>query len=240
MRLTVLGCDGPYPREGGACSSYLVEGERAQILLDMGSGSLAHLQRYASIKELDAICLSHLHYDHMADIFLLKYAFGLYGARGEAFKRPTLFMPKTPKPLFQEIAAGDYFHVVAVEDGYKAEVEGLSLTFTALPHPVENYGVWVEEGDKRLAYTGDTTVSPRLEAFSKDASLFLVDGGLLERHKTPTAPHLTVGEASSLGRGAKRTLITHLFPGYTREELERECLPSAEFVALDRQYEIGK
>ena len=38
MRLTVLGCNGPYPAPEGACSGYLVEAEGAALQLDLGSG----------------------------------------------------------------------------------------------------------------------------------------------------------------------------------------------------------
>ena len=54
MKLTILGCYGPYPSPQGACSSYLVEGGGVRILLDMGNGSLANLER---LTEIDACLL---------------------------------------------------------------------------------------------------------------------------------------------------------------------------------------
>src|SRR5438105_5933281 len=67
MRLTVLGCAGSFPSVDSACSAYLVEADGFGLMLDFGSGSLSALQRYADLRRVDAILLSHLHPDHMMD-----------------------------------------------------------------------------------------------------------------------------------------------------------------------------
>ena len=48
MKLTILGEYGPFAPAGGACSSYLLQGKKGgNILLDLGNGGLAQLQKYA-------------------------------------------------------------------------------------------------------------------------------------------------------------------------------------------------
>ena len=76
MRLTILGNNGPYPAPGGACSGYLLESDsgRTSLLLDCGPGVLAQLTQRVAVEDLDAIALSHLHYDHMSDMLPLHYA----------------------------------------------------------------------------------------------------------------------------------------------------------------------
>ena len=59
MRLTVLGCNGPYPAPEGACSGYLVEAEGAALQLDLGSGVLARLTGRMPPEELTALLFSH-------------------------------------------------------------------------------------------------------------------------------------------------------------------------------------
>src|SRR4029453_8568818 len=61
MRLTVLGCAGSFPGPDAACSAYLVEADGFRLMLDFGTGSLSALQRYASLKAVDAILLTPLH-----------------------------------------------------------------------------------------------------------------------------------------------------------------------------------
>ena len=77
MRLTILGNNGPFPAPGGACSGYLVESDSGEtrILLDCGTGVLAHLTQLTPDIHLDAVVLSHLHYDHMSDMLPMHYYF---------------------------------------------------------------------------------------------------------------------------------------------------------------------
>ena len=76
MRLTVLGCAGSFPSPDSAASGYLVQADDADgrtwtVLLDLGNGALSPLQRFGDPTELDAIALSHLHADHVADLVVL-------------------------------------------------------------------------------------------------------------------------------------------------------------------------
>jgi ribonuclease BN (tRNA processing enzyme) len=72
MRLTVIGCSGSYPGPESSASCYLVESEHNgrtwRILLDLGSGALGSLQRFASAMDIDGVFLSHLHADHCLDL----------------------------------------------------------------------------------------------------------------------------------------------------------------------------
>ena len=73
MKLTVLGCNGPYPEPDGACSGYLLESGETRVLIDCGTGTLARLTAIMPPEKLDAVILSHLHYDHMSDMLPLIY-----------------------------------------------------------------------------------------------------------------------------------------------------------------------
>ena len=76
MRLTVVGCSGSYPGPDSPASCYLLEAEHDdgtgsrtwRVLLDLGSGALGALQRYADPLAVDAVLLSHLHADHCLDL----------------------------------------------------------------------------------------------------------------------------------------------------------------------------
>ena len=91
MRLTVLGCNGPYPAPEGACSGYLVEAEGAALQLDLGSGVLARLTGRMPPEELTALLFSHWHGDHCSDLLPLIYRLGSVAQRlgGEALVTPT-------------------------------------------------------------------------------------------------------------------------------------------------------
>ena len=68
--LQILGAGGPELNDGFASSGYLLwQNGRARILVDTGSGSLAHLEQAgADINDIQYILYSHLHVDHSADL----------------------------------------------------------------------------------------------------------------------------------------------------------------------------
>ena len=63
MILKILGCNGPYPAPGAACSGYLLTSDsgNTRILIDCGPGVLAQLMAEGGPDSLDAVLLSHLH-----------------------------------------------------------------------------------------------------------------------------------------------------------------------------------
>jgi ribonuclease BN (tRNA processing enzyme) len=74
MKLTILGIWGDYPEVGEATSGYLLEHEGFKYLIDCGSGVLSLLQKTTHLHELDAVLISHDHYDNIADLGCLQYA----------------------------------------------------------------------------------------------------------------------------------------------------------------------
>jgi ribonuclease BN (tRNA processing enzyme) len=68
MRVTVVGCAGSFPGPDSPASCYLLEAEGFRLVIDMGNGALGVLQRFAGLFSIDAICVSHLHADHCADL----------------------------------------------------------------------------------------------------------------------------------------------------------------------------
>ena len=68
MKITTIGWWGAYPDANEASSGYLLESEGYYVLIDCGSGVLSRLQNYIALQNLDAVVLSHYHWDHVADI----------------------------------------------------------------------------------------------------------------------------------------------------------------------------
>ena len=94
MKLTILGEYGPFAPAGGACSSYLLQGKHGgNILLDLGNGGLAQMQKYLSISQIDAVVLTHLHFDHISDLQILGYAL----SQLKLPRKPALYLPKRRK-----------------------------------------------------------------------------------------------------------------------------------------------
>ena len=72
MKLTVIGCAGSFAGPDSPASCYLLEapfeGRTYRLLIDLGSGAFGPLQRYSTIRDIDAVAISHLHADHCFDM----------------------------------------------------------------------------------------------------------------------------------------------------------------------------
>jgi ribonuclease BN (tRNA processing enzyme) len=220
MKLTVLGCAGSFPGPESACSSYLVEAEGFRLLLDFGTGSLSGLQRYATIRSVDAIVLSHLHADHILDacsyVVVRRYApdgpyprLPLYGPAGTAARLAAAYGegPLDDVYDFRELRPGTF------------SVGPFTLTVDRVNHPVETYGMRVEHGGRVLAYSADTAPCEALLRLAHGADLFLCEASYPDGAQNPPDLHLTgreAGEAATKA-GVGRLVLTHLVAAWCSE-----------------------
>ncbi len=235
MKLTILGCQGPYPGPGKATSGYLLEGDGVKLLLDCGSGVLGRLQKHLSPVELTGIFISHFHYDHWADLPVLRYL--LEGGR----RRSPLpvFLP-TGAPEEGQLAQGSVFDPRPVEDETLA-FGPWEISFLRTRHPVPCYAIKVT-GERRFVYSADTGWSEKLPDFFRSADLVLCEAGLVEG-TNGEGVHLTPGQAgaAAAAAGAGRLLLTHLAPERETEEVLREArgiYPASELAKEGESHEF--
>lgn len=216
MRLTVLGCNGPYPEAGGACSGYLVKAGNTRILLECGSGSLAFLTALTEPEKIDAIVLSHLHYDHMSDILPLSFRYAMAG------KTLKVYAPSAPENVRKLLDCPAFEWCDIAKGGQIGEVK-----FTAAPvrHPVPSYAVRFAHEGKVLCYSGDTNTCDNLALFVRDADLFLCDACFTDAMWNENLPHLSAGKAAEISRvaGVKRLMLTHFRPDIAKETLLKDA-----------------
>jgi ribonuclease BN (tRNA processing enzyme) len=249
MKLTVLGCAGSFPGPESACSAYLVEAEGFKLLLDFGPGSLSALQRYAGLRSVDAILLSHLHCDHMMDA--TSYV---------VVRRYAPDGPYPPVPIYapagapERIAAAYSLEEGMLDDVYtfyslqpgSFPIGPFQVAVDRVQHPVETYGVRIEHDGKVLAYSGDTAVCDALMRIAQDADVFLCEASYLDGADNPPGLHLTGREAGEVATkaGAKRLLLTHLVAAWGSESHTQwhasEAFPSGpvEIVRPGARYDI--
>ncbi len=230
MRLTVVGCAGSFPGPEAAASSYLVQADDAagrtwNLVLDLGSGAFGGLQRYVAPDEIDAVGLSHLHPDHMADVcglyVYLKYSPEPLRRRQVAVHGPfgTLSRLGDAYGLEPGESLTDHLAVHAWQPGHPVTVGPMTVRPVAVEHPVPAYGVRVtgpsEEDPTRsvtLAYTGDTDTCPGLDELARGAQVLLAEAAFLEGRDVVRGIHLTgrrAGEAAERGR-CGRLVVTHV------------------------------
>jgi ribonuclease BN (tRNA processing enzyme) len=220
LTVTVLGCSGTYPGAGAACSGYLVRSPSTTVVVDLGSGTLANLQRHVALADVDALVLSHEHPDHWLDVPLLRnamrYMLGLgdlpvYGTAGNLALARTLIDGLEPTLVWH-----------TVTDGSAETIGDLELRFARTDHPVETLAVRVDNGGRSLLYSADT--GPRWRGGDLGGG---VDTLLCEATFAPADEdrhqHLSARQAAALAAsvGADRLVLTHVPPGGDADEQRR-------------------
>ncbi len=215
MKLTVLGCFGPYPPAGGCCSGYLLQEDNCNLLVDCGNGVLSRLQHHLDYKKLNSVILSHLHADHYSDIMIMRYGLEISFQQGERFEPLPLYAPAQPETEFERLPYKNAYNVSALEPGQTLQIG----PFTILPregvHAIPSMAFRIRTASGIFVYSGDTEFDSGLEEFASGADLFLCEANFLEEDIEKGAPnHLSSAQAAQIAAaaGVKRLCLTHHHP----------------------------
>lgn len=229
MQLTVLGSYAPYASAGGACNGYLLQNEGLNIMLDCGHGAFSQLQKYINFRDLHALFISHFHPDHYVDIHALRQAFA--GALRDGTREEPLivYTPLEPKNIYDEINKWeDVFVVIPLEDAMlrKNKFGNLIVQFFPTNHPMPCFGVSITSSGGKFTYTADTAWSAEVVEQCAGSDLILAEASLREVDIAYTSKgHLTASQAGNLAQeaGAKKLVLTHLWPEYNHFQIKREA-----------------
>ena len=181
------------------------------VLLDCGSGVLTLLQNYIDLEQLDAVVLSHYHWDHIADIGCLQYA-----------SRVLMDLGKRPEPLdiyghgedkhFNHLSYLSYCKAHAYDTENGLQLGDLDFTFSRNVHPDPCFSMRIEENAKVLVYIADTEWTDDLVKIAQGADLLLCESSLYDEYIGRIPGHLTSGEAGAVASagGVKQLVLNHL------------------------------
>ncbi len=220
MELTILGSGTIVVSLTRWSPAYLLRACGKTILIDLGPGALRRMVEAGSgILDIDAICLSHFHPDHVADfvplVFASKYAVGSCRARDLTVIAP---------PGFGEFYAGliEVFGDWIVPEAYRLDIReadgsivdlgACCVTTVSVNHSPESIAYRFEGEGASLVYSGDTDWSDGLVTLARGADLLLLECSFPDDMKVPG--HLTPSEAGRLARDARvsHLVLTHLYP----------------------------
>jgi ribonuclease BN (tRNA processing enzyme) len=246
VRLTVLGCYGPYPPAGGACSGYLVQENGCNILLDCGNGVLSRLQEFVDFYKLDAVMVSHLHADHISDLMIMRYGLEIAVKMGLRDKPLPLYSPPEPAIEFERLPYKNAYQLIPLEEKYTLRIGPFTVTTAAGVHAVPALGFRLETDKGVLVYSGDTENHKALVELARDADLFLCEANYLEEDINSGLPnHLSAGQAAAIAAeaGAARLLLTHIYPARDRSRYlaeARQYYAAAELANERVTYDLRK
>ncbi len=189
------------------------------LLLDCGSGVLSRLQRHIGLEELDAVVLSHYHWDHIADIGCLQYAVRVQMDLGSR-RKPLAVYGHAASTRFADLSYLDYCQGYPVDEARPLQLGELRLTFSRNVHPDPCFSIRLERTGSTLVYISDTGWCDALVNTARGADLLLCEASLYDEYRGRIPGHLTAGEAGAIAAraGVRRLVLTHL-PHFGRHHL---------------------
>ncbi len=243
MELTVLGNNGTCPIKDGACASYLLEVGTRKILIDVGNGSVAKLQHICDLSEIDTIIVSHLHFDHIADLFPFKYALETRKYLGENIRKINLYIPVVPDWIEKEISTNDIFSITYINDGFTCSTEQLQLTFKRVVHMGDSFAIRIENEGKTFVYSGDSGQCTQLQEIAKKSDVFLCESTMLDDDANGISHHLSAKQAAQIAQeaGVGKLLLTHFSQPYDAQKYEQKAklfFNNVESTVILKKYQI--
>jgi len=247
-RIVLLGTGCPSPSHIRYGPSTLISTEKHKILIDAGSGVTQRLSEFGlAPSEIDIILITHLHSDHIVDLYQL-YISGWHTGRTKPFKIVgpkgiKKFFDKTVEAYAEELNLrvdwekrpnheGLDINIIEIDNEFIYEEMGIKITSIEVQHqPVEPaYGYQVFVDDKKITYSGDTRYSKNLEKASKNAEYLIhevfVSLAFNEKRMTEDTLknvkdyHSTPKDVGTLAKAAnvKKLILNHFVPPVFDEE----------------------
>jgi len=217
VQITIVGCAGSYPAPDSPASCYLIDTGSFRLVIDLGNGALGQLQRYVSLEEVDAVCLSHLHADHCLDMCGFSVV-KTHHPRGQGRRIPVYapagaqdHLGKALSPDPDSTGMRDSFSFIDLAAG-SLEIGPLRVTTARMNHPVETFGFRIEHDGQVLAYSADTGPEPELLRLAAGADVLLCEASFLDGPDLPPDLHLTARQAGEYAAraGVGELVLTHL------------------------------
>jgi len=247
-RIVLLGTGCPSPSHIRYGPSTLISTKRLKILIDAGSGVTQRLSEFGlAPSEIDIIFITHLHSDHIVDLYQL-YISGWHTGRTKPFK---IVGPKGIKKFFDKTVEayadelnlrvewekrpnheGLEIDITEIDKEYSYEEGSIKIKSIEVQHqPVEPaYGYQILVDDKKITYSGDTRYSINLEKASENAEYLIhevfVDLNFNEKRMTEETLenvkdyHSTPEDVGNLAQAAnvKKLILNHFVPPVFDEE----------------------
>ena len=237
MKITVLGCNGLYPADGINTSGYLLSTENFNMVFDMGSGVFSALKKIIAPESVNAIFISHLHFDHVSDLGVYNYYLESKAKKGEFSGKIKLLVKNDESAVYRAIEGLNYFEIEEYGGDFK-EIMGARLDFYQMKHPVLSHAVTVRLGDKAFGYLADGNVSDNLKTVISLCDLTIAHAPFYKAQSDSSNPHPSAYEIARIAKELKkRVLISHFAPGCDMLALESEIQFASEYCSFVTQGE---
>jgi ribonuclease BN (tRNA processing enzyme) len=202
--LVPIGVGAAYGRAHEAQSSYLVQAAERSVCLDLGAGTLNRLCAVLPPQQLEALVVTHLHPDHMADLLALRVYMAWGPGQGSTLR------VLGPAGLRERLVAftdetgwdGMAFEVIEPPGGEVDLGDGLILRFAEVPHAAPTFAVRADWRGMSVCYGADCAVNDTLPVLAQGCDLLLLECAFGANAVPEGVPHLNAAHAADMARRA--------------------------------------
>ena len=219
LELTPLGTGAAYGLPDQAQSGYLVRAGDTAVALDLGAGTFNRLAAEVDPRDLDAIIITHLHPDHLADLLAAR----VFMAHGPGIGHPLrVHAPPGLMDRLEGIAGGESWAGITAHDlpagAGEMRIGDLVVRHAEVPHLPPTHAVRVEHGGRSITYGADCRPNQDLPALARDTDVLVLECTFGEQEIPDGAMHLNARAAGEMAgeAGARRLLLVHGQPDVDR------------------------
>ncbi len=172
---------------------------------------MSRLQNSIELQQLDAVVLTHYHWDHIADVGCLQYASRVLMDLGKR-RQPLTIYGHTESEQFADLSYLEYCQGHPIDPTSALELGAVKLTFSRNVHPDPCFSIRIEENGRTFAYIADSGYCDDLVRTAREADLLLCEASLYDEYRGKIPGHLTAGEAGTIAARAhaRHLVLTHL------------------------------
>ncbi len=197
LSAVIIGSGSPQFDSERAGPSVLIRYKDQNILVDMGNGSQANLEKLnLNFSKINGILITHHHLDHNEEFMPLFIKTLLTGNKCEVVgPKPTKEYVTSITSIYKKDieyrlsrrGGNDYssvknnFNVRELEGGESFSIGDIKITTIAVNHTIETVAYRFEAGGKSIVVSGDLTYSESLSKLAKNADVLIIDSGSVVR-----------------------------------------------------------
>lgn len=212
MEFIPIGVYGRFASVNGATNCHLIKGDNFNAVIDMGSGAFRELQKVIDATEINALILTHLHYDHIADALVYQY----YLENKQA-KQVDLFLPSFPSNI-NELFTSYKFKKADIENIGNMPIDIKSFRVKHAKN-TDSYMLKIKGDNSTLLYTSDFCDVDEYARIVKGADIVVAEACVADKELNKNSPHASIGSIARMTPPETVLYLTHLPDGHEEEIL---------------------
>lgn len=212
MEFIPIGIYGRFASVNGATNCHLVKGNGFNVVIDMGSGAFKELQKVIDGTEINALILTHLHYDHIADALVYQY----YLENKQA-KQVELFLPSFPNNI-NELFTSYKFKKSDIENIGNMPIDIKPIRVKHAKN-TDSYMLKIKGDNSTLLYTSDFCDIDEYATIVADVDIVVADACVVDKDMNSNSPHASIGSIARMTPSNAILYLTHLPDGREKETL---------------------